>query len=191
MLGSRKINFHGKNNEFICPSSAIQKSLKIQVYGNNNKIIIGENVSLSNTKILLGFVDCPVENCIVTVGANTRINSMTMQIAEDNSVVKIGEDCMLSYGVELYCTDTHAIFDENNNLLNRGESIHIGDHVWLCRETRIMKNTNIPSGCIVAQGAIVTKKFEKENSVIAGNPARIVKENIRWDKMRPNDFAKK
>ena len=84
----------------------------------------------------------------------------------------------------------HSIFDENGNLINVGQSITIGNHVWICKDVKIMKNTNIPDGCIVAQGSIVTKKFEKENCILAGNPARVVKENIHWDSIRPNDYLK-
>ena len=81
-------------------------------------------------------------------------------------------------------------FNEDNKLLNIGQSITIGDKVWICKDVKFMKNANIPNGCVVAQGSIVTKRFEKENCVIAGNPAKITKENIQWDRIRPNNFLK-
>ena len=31
----------------------------------------------------------------------------------------------------------------------------------------------------------------EENCVIAGNPAKIVKRNLEWNRMRPNDYVKK
>ena len=116
---------------------------------------------------------------------------MYLQIGEDNNVVDIGDDCRCSYNIELNCTDHHSIFDDEGNLLNIGKNITVGNHVWICKDVRIMKNTNIPDGCIVAQGSIVTKKFEKGNCVIAGNPAKVAKENIYWDRIRPNNFLKR
>lgn len=72
----------------------------------------------------------------------------------------------------------------------KGENIIVGNNVLVCKNVTFMKNTKVPNGCIVAQGSIVTKKFDKENSVIAGNPAKIVKENIYWDRTRPNKHLK-
>ena len=51
-----------------------------------------------------------------------------------------------------------------------------------------MKNTTIPNGCVVATRSIVTRNFEKENCIIAGSPAKVVKENISWDRQRPQNY---
>ena len=179
IIYQQRINHHGKNNEFICPNSARLKRIKIDFWGNNNKIIIGENTYLNNTKIIIGFPNCPVENCTIQIGNKTSFNSLYLQMGEDNSSVIIGENCRCSYNIELNCTDHHSIFDKEGNILNIGKKISIGNHVWICKDVRILKNSNIPDGCVIAQGSIVTKNFDKENCVIAGNPAKVVKENIR------------
>ncbi|WP_096018326.1 hypothetical protein [Campylobacter lanienae] len=51
----------------------------------------------------------------------------------------------------------------------------------------IPKNSYIPSGCIVGKSAVVAKKFEKENVIIARNPTKIIKENILWDRKSVNE----
>ena len=53
---------------------------------------------------------------------------------------------------------------------------------------RICKNTLIPDNCIVGISSVVTKKFETKNCVIAGNPAKVVKEDIKWNRMRPKQY---
>jgi serine acetyltransferase len=40
----------------------------------------------------------------------------------------------------------------------------------------------VPCGCVIGIGAIVTRKFDKENCAIAGVPAKIIKENVFWRK---------
>ena len=45
-----------------------------------------------------------------------------------------------------------------------------------------LKCAIIPNDCVVGTGAVVTKKFDKSNCVIAGVPAKVVKENISWSK---------
>ena len=44
----------------------------------------------------------------------------------------------------------------------------------------ILKGVNLPNGTIVGTCSLVNKKFEKENTLIAGTPARIIKENVAW-----------
>ena len=43
-----------------------------------------------------------------------------------------------------------------------------------------LKGTSIGDNCVVGASSIVTKKIEKSNVAVAGNPATIVKENIDW-----------
>lgn len=180
----------GKNNIVNIDKTSNLRRLSIEIYGDNNTIIIGNNTYLHNSKIRIGFKNCPVNNCTVKIGENTGFNSVLVQLGESSSVVDVGSDCMFSYGIELNCTDHHAIFNEKDELINVGKYITIGSHVWVCKNVTVMKNTNIPNGCILAEGCIVTKNVDKENCVIAGNPAKIVKENIRWDSERPQNYIR-
>ena len=59
----------------------------------------------------------------------------------------------------------------------------------MCKNITILKNTKIPSNSVVAQGSTVTKKFDTENIIIAGNPAKIVKENTIWDRKKPEEYT--
>ena len=53
--------------------------------------------------------------------------------------------------------------------------IEIGDNVWVGAQSTILKNARIGSGCIVATGSVVIAGDYPPNSLIAGNPARVVK----------------
>ena len=105
---------------------------------------------------------------------------------DNGSEVEIGEDCMFAFDTIIYNTDGHSIF-QNGNLINKADKLVIGHHVWCGWGSTILKNSYIPSGCIVGKSAVVAKKFEKENVVIAGNPAKIIKENICWDRKSVNE----
>ena len=183
-----KIKLSGENNSVEIDKTAYLRKVKINVYGNNNKIIIGEWTYIHNSTITIGFPECPINNCLVKIGNFTSSNSMSIQLGESQSEVIIGEKCMISFNVEITCTDTHSILDLNGNLLNKGEKIEIGNNVWLCKNITILKNTKILDNSVVAQGSIVTRKFEKGNVIIAGNPAKIVKEGIIWDSKRPQQY---
>lgn len=56
------------------------------------------------------------------------------------------------------------------------QEIWIGDDVWLGAQSIVLKGTKIGSGSIVAAGSVVTGGEFPERSLIAGNPARRVKE---------------
>jgi acetyltransferase-like isoleucine patch superfamily enzyme len=33
---------------------------------------------------------------------------------------------------------------------------------------------------VVASGSVVSSKFERKNTLIAGNPAKVIKEDVEW-----------
>lgn len=57
-----------------------------------------------------------------------------------------------------------------------GESISIGSDVWVGANATILKGARIGDGCIIATGSVVLRGDYPPRSVIAGNPARVVKE---------------
>lgn len=52
--------------------------------------------------------------------------------------------------------------------------VKIGDNVWIGEKSTILKGVTIGNGSIVACNSVVTHDVE-ENTVVAGNPARLVK----------------
>lgn len=54
--------------------------------------------------------------------------------------------------------------------------IIIGDYSYIGSEIRIAPGGEIPAKCIVGIGSVITKKFEDEYKLIAGVPAKAVKD---------------
>ena len=52
--------------------------------------------------------------------------------------------------------------------------------MWIGAEVTLLKGTFISKNSIVGYGSLVTRRYDKENVVIAGKPARIIKENVYW-----------
>jgi acetyltransferase-like isoleucine patch superfamily enzyme len=57
-----------------------------------------------------------------------------------------------------------------------GAPIHIGNDVWVGANVTILKGADIGDGCIVASGAVVLAGSYPPRSLLAGNPATVVKE---------------
>ena len=44
---------------------------------------------------------------------------------------------------------------------------------------------------VVGAGILVNKRIESSNVILADTPAKIIKENINWDRKAPNAFTDK
>jgi acetyltransferase-like isoleucine patch superfamily enzyme len=110
-------------------------------------------------------------------------------ISAAESVI-IGEFCAISRDVEIRDNNSHPIDPiarrksmgntrRGWNLANWYDSeispIWIGNDVWIGRRAMILKGVRIGDGAVVAAGAVVTKDV-LPLSVVAGNPARLVKQ---------------
>ena len=187
--GKYKITIHGKNNEIYINTENIKSSLDVSIYGDNNKIHIDTTESIHLNGII-GDSVTKTDNTTLKIENGTSINGLQFYLMDNNSSIQIGKNCMISWDVEIWASDTHSILDENNNLINLGKEIIIGDSVWIGKDVKILKNSIIPDGCIVGMGSIVSKKFTTNNAILVGIPAKIVKENISWSQKRPNEFLK-
>lgn len=71
------------------------------------------------------------------------------------------------------------IISANHDFLERTKFIKtspivIGNNVWLSANVIILPGVRIGNNCIVGAGSVVTKSFEEDNLIIAGNPAKII-----------------
>ena len=71
------------------------------------------------------------------------------------------------------------IISANHNFYNYenwddSEPVIINENVWIGANVVILPAVKIGSNCIIGSGAVVTKSFD-ENSVIAGNPAKLIR----------------
>ena len=57
--------------------------------------------------------------------------------------------------------------------------VHIEDHVWLCTGCSIMPGVTIGEGSVVAANATVTSDVPPK-SLVAGTPAKVIKNDIEW-----------
>lgn len=92
--------------------------------------------------------------------------------------LSIGDDCAISWGCEFLDEDFHELTYSGKR--KKDPSIRIGNHVWIGSNVTVLKGSKVPDECVVASGSVVCSVFEKTNCLIAGNPARVIKENVKW-----------
>lgn len=117
------------------------------------------------------------EKAIVSIGSGGYINSNTNLIIMHK--LQIGDNCAISWNCQFLDDDFHEL--DYIGKRKHENSIIIGNNVWIGCGVKIYKGTVIPNGCVIASDSIVKGIFEVENSLIGGNPARVIKEKIQWE----------
>ena len=73
-------------------------------------------------------------------------------------------------------------------MTNRGGHIIIGNHVWVGHAVKILKSSMINDDSVIGSSSLVNKKFENGNVIIAGFPAKVIRNEITWNRKPPFAF---
>ncbi|MFD5215773.1 acyltransferase [Microbacterium sp. NPDC058345] len=118
----------------------------------------------------------------VIIGRNVSTTGTAGISATEGTTVRLGEDCMLAIGVQMRADDGHPIFDVNTGeRVNISRDIIVGAHVWIGYNASILGGVSIGSGSVIGLGSVVTKDVPN-NAVAAGNPARVVRTDVAWER---------
>jgi len=147
-----------------------------------------ENINLSENVLVEGRLLVFRNGGNINIGKNSYIGLGT-NIWSGNQV-NIGENVLISHNVNIIDTDSHEInhFERIENYLKikkegyqidkgnvKTAIINIEDYVWISFGVIILKGVTIGKGAIVAAGSVVTKDVPPF-TLVAGNPAKVVKE---------------
>lgn len=196
---NNKRKVKGKGNSIITKGAQLE-GVHFDIIGGNNCINIGEGSYINNVHFFVrgsnhqitigskcylhkgGVIWFEDNDCSLCIGDNTYIDEAHIALTEPFSSIEIGRDCMLSFGVDIRCGDSHSIIDlSTGKRINYAKDVKIGDHVWLGAYVQLLKGVTIGSDSVVAIRSVVTKDMPP-NSMVAGIPAEIVKSNITWNR---------
>ncbi len=178
------IRFYGKSKTNIHRSALIKidkgvlsfnssPSLKepfyswLEMYPNSKLIINGNFSFMAGAHVIIA------QNAKITIGSG-YINRFCH--IKCFSEINIGNNVAISENVSIWDSDVHEVLREGSVMT---KPINIGNHVWIGTNTIILKGVKIGDNSIIAAGSIVNRDIP-ENCLAAGNPAKVIKENITW-----------
>ncbi len=153
------------------------------------ELTLGNNVTVKSS-FLSNLVGLYSRTVIVTrapgayirIGDNVGMSGVTIYARKG---IEIGDNTAIGGNTKILDNDFHPIEAETRNKLladkKGGDSdlipskpIKIGRNCFIGCNAIILKGTELGDGCVVGAGAVVSGKFEA-GSVIAGNPARVIR----------------
>ena len=171
---SLKISIKGNDNTITIGNIEQLKNLNIKIWGN------GGTIHLENLK-RIGHLELWVKN-----GGHIHIKELTTIgkafMEADNKKISIGQDCMISFDVSIRTTDSHGIYNlHDGSCRNPCQDVIIHDHVWISQGSIVSKSV-VEKNSIIGARSFVHKKKIPSHCIAAGSPAKIIANDIIWDR---------
>ena len=113
----------------------------------------------------------------ITIGSGCGISGSTIYAMGE---ITLGDNVLVGGNCKIIDNDFHPL-SSSQRINQRVEDIKklpitIGDGCFIGANSIILKGTTLGKNCVVGAGSVVSGKFP-DDVIIAGNPARIIKEN--------------
>ena len=144
----------------------------VRIINKNAEINIGRKVFLHRDVKLSAF-GTKEARARLTIGDNSYIGDRT-EIHAGKSV-KIGSNVNISWNCNILDRDYHKFESDTERI----EETVIENNVWICSGVTILKGVTIGEGAVVAAGSVVTHDVPPR-TLVGGNPAKVIRENITW-----------
>jgi len=151
-----------------------------------NRLQLKENcaINIDEHSQVEGAICFDRDNAAIAIGKRVFMNGSLIAAQR----IEIGDDVLIAWGVTIIDHNSHAIAfsdraeDVINWRLGRKDWTHvkvapikISNKVWIGFNSIICKGVTIGEGAIVGAGSVVTKDVPAW-TIVAGNPARIIRE---------------
>ncbi|MGZ0187017.1 MAG: acyltransferase [Alphaproteobacteria bacterium] len=163
------------NITIVCGENVRTRRFFIQAKGHGNRIEIGDHAYLNGS--------ISIKGTNVTVRIGHGFDAKDVKTVAWDADITIGDGCLLAGGIEIRSGDIHQIFDiQTDAPLISAEPILIGDRGWIGSHVSVLKGAEIAADSVIGTRSVVTKKFSTPNVVLAGSPAKVVREGVRWER---------
>ena len=145
---------------------------------------VSEFILCENAKFICEDSFALYQGASLFIGNGAKLLIKGRSFVNTNSIIncfnyiEIGSGTVISDDVRIQDSDNHYVVESGKNKPNT-KPIIIGNHVWVGKNVLILKGVHIGDGAIVAAGSVVIKDVPAK-SLVAGNPAKVIKEEVIW-----------
>lgn len=170
----------GTGNRLVIGDLSRLHHCEMYIGGSNNTIVIGERCYFDHVVFCM-----EGDGNTIEIGNHTGLYGRAELAAIEGTTISIGDNCMFSSDVYLRTGDSHSVLRKGTReRINPSKSIRIGNHVWIGTKVTVLKGAQVSQDCIVGAGSLLTHAFEHPNCVLAGVPAKEVKQDVDWTDQR-------
>jgi len=125
------------------------------------------------------------ERGVLFLGEKTTIEQNGWFSAAAGGEIHLGNDNMLSLFIKMGVGHHELLDQKTGKLLTNRVAIRTEDHVWIGIGSTLLPGAHLGEGSVVGASSVVTKAFPP-HCTIAGNPARVLREGISWQREAMN-----
>ncbi len=150
----------------------------IRLLGNDSALLFND---IGDSYVALGDVFMRSHRQFLFWGAGGSAVGLSMELEGEDEGVVIGDDALISDGVWIRNYDMHAVHDlATGARINKPPVTTVLErHVWLGQDALLLSTERIGMGAIVGARALV-KGQVPPRVVVAGTPARVLREGVSW-----------
>jgi acetyltransferase-like isoleucine patch superfamily enzyme len=167
-----------KHSNFIAGNETLVTGL-IYKTDDRSSIVIGNNCLIEGT------LTTYTQEGKISIGSKVFVGKGTLIGCAGK--IEIGDNVLISFDCLIQDNDTHSLIasDRSNDVVEwmkgkkdwskiKPKQIQIGNNVWIGAKCIILKGVQIGENAVIGAGSVVTKNVES-NTVVAGNPAVLIK----------------
>lgn len=121
-----------------------------------------------------GYMEARNPESKIEIGNNVRLNNGFSIVALQK--ISIGDNALIGLNFRVSDSDFHHLKPLERFSPNPpSEQVSIGNNVFIGSDVTILKGVSISDNSVVGSNSVVTKNVP-DNVIVAGNPARIIRE---------------
>jgi acetyltransferase-like isoleucine patch superfamily enzyme len=113
------------------------------------------------------------QGATLSIGDRTSMNRRVHIACK--GAVSIGRDCAISWDVVIMDTDFHEISGQRMSV----SEVRIDDHVLIGARAMVLKGVHVGQGAVIGANSVVNTDVPS-GALVAGNPAKIIRDQVDW-----------
>lgn len=166
-----------KNAKLICNNILFMGEKQVKSSTTETRLLLEENSTFEindNFTMYAGSYIRVIKNGHLEINGGFINEGVEITCA---SKITIGKGATIARDVVIRDYDGHTIELPDYKI---AKPITIGENVWIGNRAMILKGVTIGDGAIIGAGSIVTKDVPT-STIVVGNPAKVVKEGVKWN----------